>query len=79
MGPSLRRHKLNIQAVKMAIKQRKAIIFANSIATAVVLILWKPTVLIYGRRRQGSYAAVAIPMGLVLGSCISSTFRMANS
>lgn len=67
MGPSLRRHNLNIQAVKMAIKQRKAIIFAISIATAVVLILWKPTVLIYGLQAAGLYAAVAIPMGLVLG------------
>ncbi|MFZ5859476.1 MAG: branched-chain amino acid ABC transporter permease [Spirochaetota bacterium] len=51
----------------MAIKQRKAIIFAISIATAVVLILWKPTVLIYGLQAAGLYAAVAIPMGLVLG------------
>jgi branched-chain amino acid transport system permease protein len=67
MGPSLRRHNLNIQAVKMAIKQRKAIIFAISIATVVVLILWKPTVLIYGLQAAGLYAAVAIPMGLVLG------------
>lgn len=67
MGPSLRRHNLNIQAVKMAIKQRKAIIFAISIATAAVLILWKPTVLIYGLQAAGLYAAVAIPMGLVLG------------
>lgn len=67
MGPSLRRYNLNIQAVKMAIKQRKAIIFAISIATAAVLILWKPTVLIYGLQAAGLYAAVAIPMGLVLG------------
>lgn len=51
----------------MAIKQRKAIIFAVGIAAAIVLVLWKPTVLIYGLQAAGLYAAVAIPMGLVLG------------
>jgi branched-chain amino acid transport system permease protein len=33
----------------------------------VLLFVWKPTVIIYGVQRAGLYAAVAIPMGLVLG------------
>lgn len=41
--------------------------FAAGIAVAIVLVLWKPTVLIYGLQAAGLYAAVAIPMGLVLG------------
>ncbi|HNV37458.1 MAG TPA: branched-chain amino acid ABC transporter permease, partial [Rectinema sp.] len=36
-------------------------------AVAIALILWKPTVLIYGLQSAGLYAAIAIPMGLVLG------------
>ena len=67
MRSSLWRHTLNIQAVKMTIKQRKAFILVGGIAIAVVLVLWKPTVLIYGLQAAGLYAAVAIPMGLVLG------------
>jgi len=51
----------------MVMKRRTAIIAALSIVAAVVLILWKPTVLIYGLQAAGLYAAVAIPMGLVLG------------
>lgn len=51
----------------MVMKRRTAIIAALSFAAAVVLILWKPTVLIYGLQAAGLYAAVAIPMGLVLG------------
>ncbi len=66
-GFALRRHTLNVQAVKMAIQRRTAIAAAISIAVAIVLILWKPTVLIYGLQAAGFYAAIAIPMGLVLG------------
>ncbi len=51
----------------MAMKRRTAMYLALSAATAVVLILWKPTVLIYGLQTAGLYAAIAIPMGLVLG------------
>jgi branched-chain amino acid transport system permease protein len=36
-------------------------------AVAVVLLLWRPTVLIYGVQRAGLYAAIALPMALVLG------------
>jgi branched-chain amino acid transport system permease protein len=36
-------------------------------AVAVVLAFWKPTVLIYGVQRAGLYAAVALPMALILG------------
>ncbi|MEN6491989.1 MAG: branched-chain amino acid ABC transporter permease [Rectinema sp.] len=51
----------------MVVKRRTAIIAAMSIAATIALILWKPTVLIYGLQAAGLYAAVAIPMGLVLG------------
>jgi len=51
----------------MVVKRRTAIIAALSAAAVVALILWKPTVLIYGLQAAGLYAAVAIPMGLVLG------------
>ncbi|MFA6508437.1 MAG: branched-chain amino acid ABC transporter permease [Treponemataceae bacterium] len=49
----------------MTLKSRTAIIL--SLAAAVLIILWKPTVLIYGVQQAGLYAAIAIPMGLVLG------------
>jgi branched-chain amino acid transport system permease protein len=51
----------------MVVKRRTAFIVALSAAAVVALILWKPTVLIYGLQAAGLYAAVAIPMGLVLG------------
>ena len=51
----------------MAMKPRTAIIIAACAAAAVVLALWKPTVLINGIREAGLYASIAIPMGLVLG------------
>lgn len=49
----------------MTLKSRTAIIL--SLAAAVLIVLWKPTVLIYGVQQAGLYAAIAIPMGLVLG------------
>ncbi len=51
----------------MAIKRRTAILVALGIVAAVLVALWKPTVLIYGMQSAGLYAAIAIPMGLVLG------------
>jgi len=33
----------------------------------LILLLWKPTVIVYGLQRAGLYAAVALPMALVLG------------
>ncbi|MGB4586202.1 MAG: branched-chain amino acid ABC transporter permease [Rectinemataceae bacterium] len=48
-------------------KRRTAMYLVFCVAAAVVLILWKPTVLIYGLQTAGLYAAIAIPMGLVLG------------
>ena len=38
-----------------------------SAAVIVLLILWKPTVLIYGIQRAGLYAGIALPMALILG------------
>ncbi len=40
---------------------------ALSIIIAVILLIWKPTVLIFGVQRAGLYAAIALPMALVLG------------
>ena len=51
----------------MAVKRQTAIYLALGLAVVVALILWKPTVLIYGLQTAGMYAAIAIPMGLVLG------------
>lgn len=51
----------------MALKRRTAVLTALGLAVALVLALWKPTVLIYGVQQAGLYAAIAIPMGLVLG------------
>ena len=51
----------------MAMKRRTTILVALGLAAAVILVLWKPTVLIYGVQQAGLYAAIAIPMGLVLG------------
>ena len=51
----------------MAMKRRTTILVALGLAAAVLIVLWKPTVLIYGIQNAGLYAAIAIPMGLVLG------------
>ncbi len=40
---------------------------ALSIIIVVILLIWKPTVLIFGVQRAGLYAAIALPMALVLG------------
>jgi len=37
------------------------------LVVAIAIFLWKPTVLVYGLQRAGLYAAIAIPMALVLG------------
>ncbi len=47
---------------------RLQIILGGCVVVAAVLIfLWKPTVLIYGVQRAGLYAAIALPMALILG------------
>ncbi|HRY71672.1 MAG TPA: branched-chain amino acid ABC transporter permease [Spirochaetia bacterium] len=51
----------------MAMKPRAAALAALGLAAAASIALWKPTVLIYGVQQAGLYAAIAIPMGLVLG------------
>lgn len=42
---------------------------AGTVIAAVVLgiLVWRPTVLIYGLQAAGLYASIAIPMGLILG------------
>ena len=51
----------------MARKRKKAILLALGLAAVIAILLWKPTVLIYGLQSAGLYAAIAIPMGLILG------------
>lgn len=51
----------------MAMKRRTTILVVLGLAAAFLVALWKPTVLIYGVQQAGLYAAIAIPMGLVLG------------
>jgi branched-chain amino acid transport system permease protein len=51
----------------MATTRRKVLILASSLAATAVLLVWKPMVIIYGVQQAGLYAAIAIPMGLVLG------------
>lgn len=51
----------------MAPKPRRAAYLTLGLAVVVAILLWKPTVLIYGLQSAGLYAAIAIPMGLVLG------------
>ncbi|MDH7484121.1 MAG: branched-chain amino acid ABC transporter permease, partial [Spirochaetales bacterium] len=51
----------------MAGKQLKFALWIAAAAACLAVLLWKPTVLIFGVQRAGLYAAVAIPMALVLG------------
>jgi branched-chain amino acid transport system permease protein len=51
----------------MALKRRTTILVALGLVAAVLIVLWKPSVLIYGLQQAGLYASVAIPMGLILG------------
>lgn len=46
---------------------RFIIIAAAAAAGAVILLLWKPTALIYGIQSAGLYAAIGLPMALILG------------
>lgn len=51
----------------MARTKRSALYLALGLAAVIGILVWKPTVLIYGMQSAGLYAAIAIPMGLVLG------------
>lgn len=51
----------------MLVSRRAILWTAFSAAVAIAILMWKPTVLVYGLERAGLYAAVAIPMALVLG------------
>lgn len=51
----------------MRLKRSLLVWSVVSVAAAVAIVLWKPTVLVNGVQRAGLYAAVAIPMALVLG------------
>ncbi|MBP7095528.1 MAG: branched-chain amino acid ABC transporter permease [Spirochaetia bacterium] len=51
----------------MAMKRRATILAALSAAATILILLWKPSVINNGIQQAGLYAAIAIPMGLVLG------------
>jgi branched-chain amino acid transport system permease protein len=51
----------------MVLKRSVLVWVVLGFAAAVAILLWKPTVLVYGVQRAGLYAAVAIPMALILG------------
>jgi branched-chain amino acid transport system permease protein len=54
-------------AEAMRLKRSVILWTALGVAAAVAIVLWKPTVLVNGVQKAGLYAAVAIPMALVLG------------
>jgi branched-chain amino acid transport system permease protein len=51
----------------MALTRRTTILAVLATAATVLILLWKPTVINNGLQQAGLYAAIAIPMGLVLG------------
>jgi len=51
----------------MAMKRRTMILTALGAVVMVLILIWKPTVINNGLQQAGMYAAIAIPMGLVLG------------
>jgi branched-chain amino acid transport system permease protein len=51
----------------MIVKRSTVVWSAVFVAAVAAIVLWKPTVLVYGVQRAGLYAAVAIPMALILG------------
>ena len=48
-------------------KRSQIVLIAVAVVAAVLIFLWKPTALVYGVQRAGLYAAIALPMALVLG------------
>ena len=65
-GPSLEKDSIVTDVSRSRL--RRSLLWGTLGAVVVVaLLLWKPTALIYGVQRAGLYAAVAIPMALVLG------------
>jgi branched-chain amino acid transport system permease protein len=51
----------------MSLRRSAMLAAAGGALAAAAILVWKPTVLVYGVQRAGLYAAVAIPMALVLG------------
>jgi branched-chain amino acid transport system permease protein len=52
---------------QMANKRKATILVAMITVAVAAILLWRPTVLIYGLQAAGLYASIAIPMGLILG------------
>lgn len=48
-------------------KAIRLILLSGIIIFALLIFIWRPTILIYGVQRAGLYAAIALPMALVLG------------
>lgn len=51
----------------MADKRNATILVVSTAAVVLGILLWRPTVVIYGLQAAGLYASIAIPMGLILG------------
>jgi branched-chain amino acid transport system permease protein len=51
----------------MTVKRSTIAWVATGLIAAAAIIAWKPTVLVYGVQKAGLYAAIAIPMALILG------------
>ncbi|HOZ71566.1 MAG TPA: branched-chain amino acid ABC transporter permease [Spirochaetales bacterium] len=51
----------------MVNKRKTTLVVALIAAAAVIILAWRPTVLIYGLQAAGLYASIAVPMGLILG------------
>lgn len=51
----------------MANKRKTIFLIALMAAAVAGILVWRPTVLIYGIQAAGLYASIAIPMGLILG------------
>lgn len=49
------------------IKPSTAAYLAGAAVALILLAFWKPTAVVYGVQRAGMYAAIALPMALVLG------------
>ncbi len=51
----------------MTRRLRLSLLLGGVLILSVLLFVWRPTVIIYGIQRAGLYAAIAMPMGLILG------------
>jgi branched-chain amino acid transport system permease protein len=48
-------------------KRSQIVLIAVGVVAVALIFIWKPTAVVYGLQRAGLYAAIALPMALVLG------------